>query len=123
MQGQLNDKGQLVVTLTLQIDGKNVELNPREYNVVWQERPQKVIMWPNFISDDWTRYYIYNQKTDLTQPDYYAIFKDKNHGGILKDRLGAFYTIENLPTNGRPSPVKVKELVKTPANAGDTLPN
>lgn len=123
MQGQLNDKGQLVVTLTLQIDGKNVELNPREYNVVWQERPQKVIMWPNFISDDWTRYYLYNQKTDLTQPDFNAIFKDKNHGGILKDRLGAFYTIENLPTNGRPSPVIVKELVKTPADAGDTLPN
>ncbi len=123
MQGQLNDKGQLVVTLSLQIDGKDVMLNPREYNIFWQDKPQKVIMWPNFISDDWTRYYLYSQKTDSTQPEFLALFKDKDNGGILKDRLGNFYTIDKIPTNGTPSPVRVKQLVKTPADAGDGLPN
>lgn len=123
MQGVLNDKGQLVVTLTLQVDGHDVQLNPKEYDVEWQLRPQKVILWPNFISDDWTRYYIYSQRTNSSQPDFLPFFKNKNDGGIIKDRFGNFLTGNNLADADTSAPVVgIRSLVKTPANAGNTIP-
>lgn len=123
MEGMLNDKGQLVVTLTLQVDGYAVQLNPKEYDVIWQLRPQKVILWPNFIADEWTRYYIYSQRTDASQPEFLPFFKDKNSDGIIKDRFGKFLTSNNLANADMTAPtVNVRSLVKTPADAGNTLP-
>lgn len=123
MEGKLNDKGQLVVTLTLQVDGHAVQLNPKEYKVQWQLRPQKVILWPNFIADEWTRYYIYTQRTDASQPEFLPFFKDKNSGGIIKDRFGKFLTSNNLANADMTAPtVSVRSLVKTPTDAGNTLP-
>lgn len=123
MEGKLNDKGQLVVTLTLQVDGHAVQLNPKEYKVQWQLRPQKVILWPNFIADEWSRYYIYTQRTDASQPEFLPFFKDKNSGGIIKDRFGKFLTSNNLANADMTAPtVSVRSLVKTPADAGNTLP-
>lgn len=123
MEGKLNDKGQLVVTLTLQVDGHAVQLNPKEYEVQWQLRPQKVILWPNFIANEWTRYYIYSQRTDASQPEFLPFFKDKNSGGVIKDRFGKFLTSNNLANADMTAPtVSVRSLVKTPADAGNTLP-
>ena len=123
MEGKLNDKGQLVVTLTLQVDGHAVQLNPKEYEVQWQLRPQKVILWPNFIANEWTRYYIYSQRTDASQPEFLPFFKDKNSGGVIKDRFGKFLTSNNLANADMTAPtVSAKTLVKTPADAGNTLP-
>lgn len=123
MEGTLNDKGQLVVTLTLQVDGNAVQLNPKEYEVQWQLRPQKVILWPNFIANDWTRYYVFSQKTDPSQPEFLPFFKDKNNGGIVKDRFGNFLTADNLSNANPAGPaVNIRSLVKTPADAGNTLP-
>lgn len=123
MEGRLNDKGQLVVTLTLQVDGYAVQLNPKEYEVQWQLKPQKVILWPNFIANEWTRYYIYSQRTDASQPEFLPFFKDKNSGGVIKDRFGKFLTSNNLANADITAPtVSVRSLVKTPADAGNTLP-
>lgn len=123
MEGKLNDRGQLVVTLTLQVDGHAVQLNPKEYEVQWQLRPQKVILWPNFIADEWTRYYIYAQRTDASQPEFLPFFKDKNSGGIIKDRFGNFLTPNNLADADMSAPaVSIRSLVKTPSDAGNTLP-
>lgn len=123
MEGKLNDKGQLVVTLTLQVDGHAVQLNPKEYEVQWQLKPQKVILWPNFIANEWTRYYIYSQRTDASQPEFLPFFKDKNSGGVIKDRFGKFLTSNNLTNADMTAPtVSVRSLVKTPADAGNTLP-
>lgn len=123
LDGALNDKGQLVVTLTLQVDGNTVQLNPKEYDVQWQLKPQKVILWPNFISNDWTHYYIYSQKTDSSQPDFLPLFKDRNNDGIIKDRFGKFLTADNLVNKDPQAPIiSVKSLVKTPIDAGNTLP-
>lgn len=123
MEGNLNDKGQIVVALTLHVDGNEVQLNPKEYDVQWQLKPQKVILWPNFISNDWTRYYIYSQKTDSSQPDFLPFFKNRNTGDIIKDRFGKFLTSDKLDDADSQSPsVNIKPLVKTPTDAGDTLP-
>ncbi len=123
MEGKLNDNGQLVVTLTLQVDGNAVQLNPKEYEVQWQLKPQKVILWPNFMANDWTRYYIYSQKTDSSQPEFLPFFKDRNSGKVIKDRFNHFLTPNNFADAAPSSPVvNVKTLVKTPDDAGDTLP-
>ncbi len=123
MEGRLNDNGQLVVTLTLLVDGNTVQLNPKEYEVQWQLRPQKVILWPSFMADDWTRYYVYSQKTDASQPDFLPFFKNKNDGTVLKDRFGHFLTPDNFGNADAAAPsVNVRTLVKTPTGAGDTLP-
>lgn len=124
MKGSLNDNGQLVVTLTLQVNGNAVQLNPKEYEVQWQLRPQKVILWPNFMANDWTHYYIYSQRTDPSQPEFLPFFKDRNNGNsIIKDRFGKFLTPNNFADADPDAPaVMVKTLVETPANAGNTLP-
>lgn len=123
IKGILNDKGQLVVTFTLLVNGNAVQLNPKEYDVQWQLKPQKVILWPNFISNDWTRYYIYSQKTDASQPDFLPFFKNRNDGNIIKDRFGKFLTSDGMEDADTQSPaVNVRSLVKTPTNAGNTLP-
>lgn len=123
IEGIINDKGQLVVTFTLLVDGNAVQLNPKEYDIQWQLKPQKVILWPNFISNDWTRYYIYSQKTDASQPDFLPFFKNRNDGGIIKDRFGKFLTSDKMEDADAKSPaVNVRSLVKTPADAGNTLP-
>ena len=123
MEGKLNDNGQLVVTLTLQVDGNAVQLNPKEYEVQWQLKPQKVILWPNFMANDWTRYYIYSQKTDPSQPEFLPFFKDRNSGKVIRDRFGNFLTPNNFADAAPSAPaVNVKTLVKTPDDAGDTLP-
>ncbi len=123
MEGKLNDNGQLVVTLTLQVDGNAVQLNPKEYEVQWQLKPQKVILWPNFMANDWTRYYIYSQKTDSSQPEFLPFFKDRNSGKVIRDRFDHFLTPNNFADAAPSAPqVNVKTLVKTPDDAGDTLP-
>lgn len=122
LTGKLNEKGQLVVTLTLLVGNRPVQLTPREYDIQWQLRPQKVIMWPNFISNDWTRYYLYSQKTDEAQPNFLPFFKDRNTGEIIKDRFGRFLTPDNL-ADADDTTIHVKSLVKTPAGAGNTLPD
>lgn len=111
-----------MVTLTLLVGNRPVQLTPREYDIQWQLRPQKVIMWPNFISNDWTRYYLYSQKTDEAQPNFLPFFKDRNTGEIIKDRFGRFLTPDNL-ADADDTTIHVKPLVKTPAGAGNTLPD
>ncbi len=124
MEGSLNDKEQLVVTLTLQVDGSAVQLNPKEYEVKWQTKPQKVILWPNFMSNDWTRYYIYSQRADTSQPNFQPFFKNRNdENAVIKDRFGQFLTPDNIKEADMAAPaVNIKTLVKTPDGAGNTLP-
>ena len=110
----------LTVNMVIVIDGEEVALGAREYKIKWQTSMQKVILWPNFISDKWNRYYIYNQKSDASQPDYMPIYQTM--GKIIKNQDGVFYTEDYNPEDGSQMPVAIKELVATPADAGDSLP-
>lgn len=121
LKGELTPDGDiLTVNMVIVIDGEEVALGTREYKVRWQTSLQKVILWPNFISDKWNRYYIYNQKSDTSQPDYLPIFQST--GKIIKNQDGDFYTQDYNPQDGSTMPVSIKELVATPADAGDSLP-
>ncbi len=110
----------LSVNMTVLIDGEEVALGIREYFIKWQTRPQKYILWPNFTSDKWNRYYTYSQQVDYTtQPKYLPIYQQR--GKIIKTPDGHFFTKEYDPQDGSLLPVSIKILAETPADAGDSL--
>lgn len=110
----------LAVNMVVLIDGEEVALGVREYKILWQTKIQKVILWPNFISNKWTRYYLYEQKSEASQPTYLPIFQSERN--IIKTPDGSFFTALYAPNDGSKLPVDIKELVASPADAGDTLP-
>lgn len=120
LRGTLTPDGNLAVTMTLSIDGEAVPLGVREYKVLWQTKPQKVILWPNFISDRWNRYYLYQQKTEGGQPNFLPIYQERRE--LIKTPDGHFFTEDYKPDDGSRLPVTITQLVAAPPSAGDTLP-
>ena len=116
----INDAGQLSVTLVVEIDGERVALNTREYNIDWMTGVNKVIMWPNFVSDKWNKYYLYSEFTADAQQQFHPIFKYE--GAILLDGDNNFLTPLYQPAPNETLPVDVKRLVTYPAGQGDGLP-
>jgi hypothetical protein len=57
----------LSVDLSVEIDGQPYKLNTKEYDIVWAEEMKKfggdgkIMMWPDFISDNWNAYYLYSE--------------------------------------------------------------
>lgn len=113
------DNALLSVQFVVQIDEKRVSLGVREYSIRWQTKPQKVILWPNFISDKWSRYYLYSQQSEASQPRFRPIFQSRRD--IIKAG-NAFFTPDYKSPDGTDLPVNIQELVATPQNSGDTLP-
>ncbi|MDD4729910.1 MAG: hypothetical protein PHN55_14320, partial [Dysgonamonadaceae bacterium] len=58
--GKISEQGNLVVDLTVSIDNQPYKLNSKEYEIEWVTTNNKVIMWPDFISDNWDAYYLYS---------------------------------------------------------------
>ena len=61
LTAKINDAGQLAVTLVVEIDGEPVTLNKREYKIQWMTSNGRVILWPNFVSENWNKYYLYSE--------------------------------------------------------------
>jgi hypothetical protein len=59
--GKISDQGNLIVDLTVNIDNQPYKLNSKEYEIEWATQNQKVIMWPDFVSDNWDAYYLYSE--------------------------------------------------------------
>jgi hypothetical protein len=59
--GKISDQGNLIVDLTVNIDNQPYRLNSKEYEVEWGTLNNKVIMWPDFVSDNWDAYYLYSE--------------------------------------------------------------
>ena len=59
--GKISDQGNLIVDLTVNIDNQPYKLNSKEYVIEWRAHDQKVIMWPDFVSDNWDAYYLYSE--------------------------------------------------------------
>ena len=56
----ISDNGDILsVSMIVEIDGESVTLNTREYLIEWMDDIGRVIMWPNFVSDNWNKYYLY----------------------------------------------------------------
>lgn len=59
--GKISEQGNLIVDLTVSIDNMPYRLNSKEYEIEWLTTNNKVIMWPDFISDNWDAYYLYSE--------------------------------------------------------------
>ncbi len=59
--GKISDQGNLIVDLTVNIDNQPYRLNSKEYEIEWGTPNNKVLMWPDFVSDNWDAYYLYTE--------------------------------------------------------------
>ena len=120
LQGVITDAGQLAVTLVVEIDGQDVTLNTREYEIDWITDTGRVIMWPNFVSEKWNKYYLYSEFTASAKEQFKPIFKWQ--GEFLRTIDGDFLTGDYEPGPDEDKKVEVKKLITFPAGQGDNLP-
>ena len=120
LQGVITDAGQLAVTLVVEIDGQDVTLNTREYEIDWITDTGRVIMWPNFVSEKWNKYYLYSEFTASAKEQFKPIFKWQ--GEFLRTIDGEFLTGDYEPEANEEKQVEVKKLITFPAGQGDNLP-
>ena len=120
LQGVITDAGQLAVTLVVEIDGQDVTLNTREYEIDWITDTGRVIMWPNFVSEKWNKYYLYSEFTASAKEQFKPIFKWQ--GEFLRTIDGDFLTGDYEPGPDEDKQVEVKKLITFPAGQGDNLP-
>lgn len=119
LDASINDAGQLSVTLVVEIDGEKVTLNTREYEIDWIDDLGKVIMWPNFVSDKWNKYYLYSEFTFDKNEQFLPIFKFE--GQILKDGNENFLTPAYEPAPNEEVAAEFKRLITYPTGQGENL--
>lgn len=109
LSGVITDAGQLAVTLVVEIDGQKVTLNTREYEIDWMTDQGRVIMWPNFVSEKWNKYYLYSEFTADAKQQFTPIFKWQNE--LIRNIEGSFLTGDYVPTPEEEKQVDIKQLV------------
>lgn len=117
----LSDSGDMLsVGMTVEIDGQSITLNNKEYKIDWMENMGRVIMWPNFVSDNWNKYYLYSEFTADAKEQFLPIFKYE--GAILRDGKGNFLNPSYTPAPNENTKVDFKSLITYPAGQGEELP-
>ena len=110
----------LLVELYLVVDGRKQTPISREYEIkLLTGAGRSVIMWPNFISKNWTAYYLYSEyptnANDVKFVPFYRKFSDNGgyEGGefIMKPDKGLLYF-----TDESEEARKALQLVKYPAD-------
>lgn len=67
IDASIKDDKKLSVDLSVEIDGQPYKLNTKEYDIIWIDDMKKfggdgkIMMWPDFISDNWNAYYLYSE--------------------------------------------------------------
>lgn len=120
LTAHLTDSGQLAVTLVVEIDGEAVTLNTREYEIDWMTDLRHVIMWPNFVSEKWNKYYLYSEFTSEANEQFTPIFK--RDGDFVHTIDGDFLTGDYELKPGEEKQVRVTKLLTYPPGQGDELP-
>lgn len=81
------------MTLVVEIDGQSVTLNTREYEIDWMTDLGHVIMWPDFVSNKWNKYYLYSEFTSEAKERFTPIFKTAGKDGDFVHTIdGDFFT-------------------------------
>lgn len=81
------DGDKLKVTLTLRIDSQETKVE-MEYEIDWFQthvdtKSSTIVTWPNFISEDWSKYYFFSEFTseaDLHFSPIFFIWENRIHG-------------------------------------------
>lgn len=112
LSAKITDAGKLLVSFTVEIDGQSVSLNDREYEIHWPDDPNpRVILWPNFTSEKWTKYYLYTEFTSAAAEQFRPIFKTGNDF-IKDDDLGKRFFIPNTFAPDECKNVSCKKIIK-----------
>lgn len=120
----IRDGSKLVVDLSVDISGQQYKLNSKEYEIVWAEdlsTGAKVMMWPDFISDNWNAYYLYSEfPINNTQGiKMYPFYKRGQEQRIITANLnnGDKVVYSNSDTQShRQANLEILELVTYPPN-------
>ena len=120
LTAQITDSGQLAVTLVVEIDGQAVTLNTREYEIDWMADLRHVIMWPDFVSERWNKYYLYSEFTSGANERFTPVFK--KGGEFVRTIDGDFLTGDYERKPDEEKKVDVKRLLTYPPGQGDELP-
>lgn len=119
LTAKLTDAGQLAVTLVVEIDGEPVTLNTREYEIRWMTSNGRVILWPNFVSENWNKYYLYSEFTSDVEQQFIPFFKSENK--LLRTIKKHLLTSDYEPAPEEQRLVDVKNLVTYPVGQGSDL--
>lgn len=121
LSASISENGDVLsVTMVVEIDGESVTLNTREYKIDWMEDMGRVIVWPNFVSDNWNKYYLYTEFTTESKNKFLPIFK--YDGALLRDGNQAFLTPDYQAAPNEEPAVNIKSLVTYPAGLGEDMP-
>ncbi|RMG26507.1 MAG: hypothetical protein D6730_09015 [Bacteroidetes bacterium] len=104
----------LVVELHLVIDGKKLTPISKEYELEPIENERHVIAWPNFISQNWTSYYLYSEFAE-TDPGTHLVpfFKAASDQSILTHNRSGKILYADSKDMGE-TPLRVEKLVAYP---------
>lgn len=119
LTAKINDAGQLAVSLVVEIDGQAVTLNKREYEIHWMTSNGKVILWPNFVSEHWNKYYLYSEYTSDANETFTPFFR--SNGEIIRNIYGDFLTADYEVLPQEEEQVQIKKLVTYPHGQGPDL--
>lgn len=114
-----DDEETLRVTMVVTIDGQSITLSTREYHIAWIDDLKHVVVWSNFVSDNWNKYYYYTEYTQDAAQKFLPIFRFK--GEFMRDGNGAFLTPLYQPKPNETVPTQ--RLITYPAGQGEQLPH
>lgn len=123
----IREGSKLIVDLSVDISGQQYKLNSKEYEIVWAEDDQsltrggKVLMWPDFISDNWNAYYLYSEFPIYNTQGIkmYPFYKRGQEQKIITANLnnGDKVVYSNSDAQSRQQAnLEITELVTYPAN-------
>ena len=108
----------LMVELHLVIDDKKMNLTAREYEMQPLENDRRVIMWPNFISENWNSYYLYTEFPEADRgTKMVPFFKRASDQSVLVDDKGKVIYGDQKIT---PNELKVERLISYPGGTLDS---
>ena len=116
----ISDNGDMLsVSMVVEIDGEPVTLNKREYKIQWMTSNGRVILWPNFVSEHWNKYYLYSEFTSDVNENFIPFFKSE--GKILRNIRNEFLTSDYEIAPEEERQVDIKQLVTYPHGQGTDL--
>lgn len=127
IEASIKDDKILSVDLSVEIDGQPYKLNTKEYEIVWADDMKKfggdgkIIMWPDFISDNWNAYYLYTEFPlhNLQGLKFVPFYKRGQDQKIITANVGkgdnVVYSISD-ENELRQANIEITKLVKYPPN-------
>lgn len=121
------DGNKLKVTLTLRIDSQETKVE-MEYEIDWFQthvdtKSSTIVTWPNFISEDWSKYYFFSEFTSEADLHFSPIFfrwesgQSKTNYLEKKDDEGVSHIfVYHVGEKEKAEGLDFNELIDSPAN-------